>query len=309
MNQKKQPVSDALNIEAVSGLPDNIKTGTYIFLCVNISFEFIKEIQVIYSLGELIGSFMLNKANPLKILAPNQPEYTDIVPMLYDLEFRTEDGTYRQNNLAAGSCNFINNPFEYRYAQFLSVDMMYKDDYTDRIQLSYYYNERGPDWEITGKAKQAVLTSEAKTCSIRYPVVDCKRAVVVYEGNIISKKGKISSIPKNTSNQCIIPVSTDVVWISIEVDSERVNWTKYKMVKVCLYPCDTNDKDTPCGILKFDAAAGSLYWGYLDNISNRQPYYWEASYYIEAFPDPITTGMKQEPFNNYVVLPAEPFNQ
>ena len=310
MEQKKQPDFYTLNIAPHSVLMNDIQIGTYIFWSVHIPFDFIQEIQVTYRIEEMTGSFILDQLNPIKLLVSGQPTNTEYVQLLYDLEFRTQDGIYRQNGLSMGNCNFIYNPFTFRSVQFFPIDMLYDKDSTGRIQLSYYYSEQGPDWKMLGKPRQVTLSYESKISSMLYPAVDCKRAVVVYQGTIIGDKGKIKSIPQSTSNQNTVPIGIDMGWISVEVDSSRVKWSKYNTVEVFLYTDDTyNNSDFPCEMLTFNSTTGSLYWGYLGNTSSKQPYYWKASYYVKDFLDPITTDIHQEPFNDYIVLPVEPTNK
>lgn len=309
MEPEKQLDSYMYNVCSFSGSIKDIQIGSYIFWSINIPFDFIYEIQVVYRVDDSEGSFILNKSNPISILVPRRQENRDI-KLEYDLEFRTQDGTYRENSLLADTCNFIYNPFTFRSVQFFPIDMLSKDSYIKRIQLSYYYNEQGTDWRMMGKVKQATLSTESTISSMQYPVVDSKRAVIVYEGTILGDKGKFEVIPKSTSNQCIVPIGTEMGWISIEVDSSRVNWTKYKKVEVYLYSGNTDiGAEQIWETLTFNSSTMSLYWGFLDNIKSRQPYYWKASYYTQDYLEPINTGIHQEPFYTYIVLPVQLNNQ
>lgn len=318
MSHAESSVSCAYNVENFTGSlpvgPEVLPLGAYVFLCREIPFDFVTQIKVSYRKKDITGSFILNKANPFKMLVPTIFNKKETATLMFDLDFVCQTGNYKRSNQTASFMNFIYNPFTPRTMQFLPMGMEGKTPYTDRIKLSYYYQEKGPGWEISGIAKQVILTPGATTCILDYPVVNPERAVVVYEGTIMTSDGGVKSIPQSTSNQCIVPVGFEVSWNSTEVDASQVNWATYQMVKVYLYATVANDStptgsESPVGVLTFNRSSGSLYWGYLNMNAALPSFSWRAAYYLEPFLDPITTATREESFSGFLMLPKDPMQK
>jgi len=275
-----------------------------IFFARDIDFTFIRRVKVSYPFQSEEREFTLTKENQFKILVAGN-NYDKNQPFVYDLQFQTANGNYIKKEIEATlAINFIYNPFTPGCAQFLPMGLTGKNPPVKEIQLDYYHEEKGPGWTLTGESRQVKLNLENAACTVNYPVVDPREAVVVYEGAIIRSDGRIKTIQKTNSNQGIIPLGIDVDWNSLEISAERVEWQTFKKVNVFLYTKDDKGAETNMGLLSFSANSGPRYWGYL-NFGSPTDYYWRSAYYIEDYLDPCKTPEKED-YSQVLLLPQQP---
>ncbi|MEM1177431.1 MAG: hypothetical protein AAGM22_03735, partial [Acidobacteriota bacterium] len=143
-----------------------------------------------------------------------------------------------------------------------------------RLRLTYRSLEEGPDWRIEGDPQSLDLKPGDGPRSFAFPVRCPTRATVFFNGRAITRRGSLP-VPDTTVAGTSIPVGASEPWLSIRVNAELVDWSRYDSVRVKLR---RDGEPAAAGTLDFTAEDGPRVWGFFGASAADRRYDLEATY-------------------------------